>query len=311
MSSAPQAGDVFTIQNINAAGLNTANSGANQVWDYSAATDTGAPYTITAVAASATSHASSFSGATIALLSTASGDTGFSYSTVTSSTMTFLGSYINVAGSVTYSTPRVYFEYPLSYTHMFAHSFAAMSSNSDSITGVDSVWADGYGTVKLPGGRTYTNVLRLKHVQHFHSINTSFSFYENIDQTEYAYYIPSYHYFLCAIQYTTNDINGVVVSATTAQYSKGVSTGIEALRAETALLTLYPNPAHGAFTIATSDERLSGAKVSVFNKVGAEVLTGYLSATVQSFYLADAAPGLYTVQIVSASGSITRKLIIE
>jgi hypothetical protein len=174
-SSSPQIGDVFTMQAVYVAGVSAGSSGANQIWDYSAIIDTGGSFSESVISPSATPYAASFPGATIAL-SNNSADTAYGYEDLTSSnTLTYLGNYISAAGILNYNIPRVLFQYPLSYTNSYTNAFAGTTFNGDSITGMDSTVADGYGTLMLPS-HTYSNVLRLKYTQHTHTVNSSFGY---------------------------------------------------------------------------------------------------------------------------------------
>jgi hypothetical protein len=293
---------------VSAGSLSFGSGGANQVWDYSGIADTGNSITEAVINPASTPYASSYPGTNIALTTVGSGDTSYAYEEVTASKLTFLGNYINVAGFVYYTTPRVQFQYPLSYGDSYANAFAGYSTNGDTISGIDSFTADGYGTLKLPTA-TYTNVLRMKYVQHYHSVNSGFGYYEDIYQAEYSYYIPGYHTYLFDIEYTANTINGPTYTATTAQYAKNITTGISDIKND-ALLSLYPNPAQGVFTIHT-DESLIGADMSVVNLPGEEVLTQKLTGTTEYIDLHDVMKGMYMVNIKNDKGTITRKLIVE
>lgn len=305
-SSAPQIGDIFIMQAAHVSGINTSNSGPNQIWDYSAVTDSGSSYSESVISPTATPYAASYPGATIALTSHSFTDTAYAYEKVTGSRMTYLGNYIGVAGFVYYTTPRVIFQYPLTYGDSYANPFAANTTNGDTITGVDSVLADGYGTLKLPS-HTYTNVLRLKYIQHYHSVNSGF--YEDIYQLEYSYYIPGFHNFLFDIAYTVNNVNGTAFSATNAQYSVAVTTGVEELKEEN-IVTIYPNPSHGQVSISVG-EAMAGADMTISDLSGRTISKTSLKTGNQQIDISSATKGLYIVTIKSGQTSVSRKLIID
>lgn len=306
-SSAPQAGDVFITQPVDVTSFTPGSGGSGQTWDYSAIRDSGISTTSYVVNPATTPYANLYPGATIAFYTTSGTDTAYVYDQVSSSRYTFLGNYYDLVGGVYYDPARVIFEYPLSYGGAYAHTFGGSTDNGDTITGVDSFTADGYGTLRLPYG-TFSDVLRVKYVIHSHSVNSGAGFFENIDQVQYSYYTLGYHSSLFDIQYTTNNINGVVISATTAQYAKGVSTGIHDMT-DASQFSVYPNPSNGSFTI--SSDMVSGGDVTITDLTGTILWQEKLTADQQRVSVSPPAKGIYLVTIKNDKGTVTKKLIVE
>lgn len=307
-ASGPQIGDVFTFQQVSMTGVTPGGSGPNQVWDFSTVTDTGTAGSEYVVDPAGTSQAASFPSANLALINSNAGDTNFAYELLTANALSYLGDYIPGAGSENYSVPRVAFQYPLSYGSAYANPFAGVAIGADTITGIDSALADGYGTLKLPG-QTFTNVLRLKYVQHTHTTNAAFNFDEEIYQLEYSYYITGYHNFIFDIVYTVNTVNGTSYSGNYAQRAVNITTDVNNVAGNLSF-TLYPNPAHYNLTI-TADESLLGATVTITNVLGEVVTATKLTSAKQQVDLSAAAKGIYLVSIKADGVQVARKLVIN
>jgi hypothetical protein len=307
-ASAPHIGDNFILQNIRSIGLVAGPAGANQTWDYSAVIDTGAAYVESIISAAASAAASSYPSASLALTYSANPDTVNGYERLSGDSLTYLGTFISGLSTLTYTTPRLLFKYPFSYTDAYANDFAGLSDNGDTITGIDSVVADGYGTLKLPG-QTFTNVLRYKLTQHTHQV-TSFGFSQDIYQVEYDYYIPGYHNYLFTLAFTTTYINGNAYSGVSGQYAKSVNTGIDDLKTDMSL-SVYPNPSSGIFTIDISDAELIGAGVTICDLMGKKVMETKLTESKQLINLNGAAKGLYILSINKDGKTLSKKLSVE
>lgn len=303
-SSAPHIGDSYTIQAVHVAGINTANSGPNQIWDYSAVTDSGASYVESVISPSATSTASSFPAATIALTYSANPDTFYGYERLTADTLSYLGTYGASLATFTYSPPRLLFKYPVAYGDFYASPFSATSDNGDTITGIDSFSADGYGTLRLPN-QTFTNVLRYKLTQHSHQASI-FGFFIDIYQVEYDYYIPGYHNFLFTIAYSTTNTNGATYSATNASYSKNVTTGINDVF--THPVSVYPTCTSGYINIKSSWP--DAGTYELYDLNGSLLRSGSLSRdTANSVDLHNLSSGVYLIKIANENSSATYKIV--
>ena len=307
-ASGPQIGDVFTFQQVSTNGVTPGGSGPNQVWDFSAVTDTGTAGSEYVVDPASTSQAASFPTANLALINSNAGDTNFAYELLSANSLSYLGDYIPGAGSENYSVPRIGLQYPLSYGSAYANPFAGVAIGADTITGIDSALADGYGTLKLPG-RTFTNVLRLKYVQHTHTTNAAFNFDEEIYQLEYSYYIAAYHNFIFDIVYTVNTVNGASYTGNNVQRAVNVTTGINEV-AKDLSITLYPNPAHHNLTVI-ADESLLGAAINITNVLGEVISATKLTSAKQEIEVGAVEKGLYLVSIKTGETLIARKLVVN
>jgi hypothetical protein len=88
--------------------------------------------------------------------------------------------------------------------------------------------------------------------------------------------------------------------------------GIREMEGNSSLISVYPNPGAGIFTISSSAS-LQGSQLKVMNAAGQIVHNVTLSESGFSIDLSGAAKGLYLLQISDASGTITglKKLVVE
>ena len=76
-------------------------------------------------------------------------------------------------------------------------------------------------------------------------------------------------------------------------------------------LVLYPNPAHGQFTVALP--KLTGAAVvaTLFNSLGQPVRTLSLSATGTTIDVTSLAKGVYTLQATVGGTPLVRRVVVD
>jgi hypothetical protein len=197
-------GDVFTFTYCKANNIDTSTSGVNQVWDYSGLTDSlyidGIPVEDQQQCSVIYFAAGYFPpGATIELTHTDPIVYDF-YSNDSASY--YWGNFVFGMGldaTDFYIKPAPLTPlYPVSYGKTYFDSVVHINHDydfNDSATyrGIDSLYADGYGTLMLPD-RTIENVLRIKLI----SNHTG----QRIEQ--FTYYAPGTHASLLSIQLTPN-----------------------------------------------------------------------------------------------------------
>ena len=112
--------------------------------------------------------------------------------------------------------------------------------------------------------------------------------------------------------YIIFDFNEAVVTNTT-QTPVGIL-ALEEVR-ETAILTLFPNPNSGSFTLQLSQAKRGFAQVEVLNMLGQTVYTKKVAAAGGSFTeqvnLAKLPAGLYVVKVQQAGKSFTQRFVLQ
>ena len=74
---------------------------------------------------------------------------------------------------------------------------------------------------------------------------------------------------------------------------------------------LYPNPAHGAATLRLPTTPPAPCTLTLHDALGRRVWQGQASGSATDIPLAGLAPGVYALQIGSAAGTVTRRLVVE
>jgi hypothetical protein len=157
-------GDINIYQLAQTNGVALPATGAGLTWDYSGLIDSGGYAIDTFISPSSTPYASLFPGTNLA---SNGGNGGYIYYKTTTgnpSDWTTLG--ITTPGSDTdyYRSGLNEFHFSFTYGSSFTDSteFVFGSGLSDSFETVVTHQGAGYGTLKLPGGQTFTNVLEVK-----------------------------------------------------------------------------------------------------------------------------------------------------
>lgn len=164
-NSQPQVGGIIGSQYAYTTGVAIGTTGANQVWDYSGLKDSAATSATQFVSPASTPYAASFPGANLAAQVVDTGTTVYLYYSATSSGLAVVGSQFDTLSGI-YNHPISLQNYPFTYPGTFNDSstlFTSISGTpSPKILQLDTTTATGYGTLKLPGGKTYNNVLQIR-----------------------------------------------------------------------------------------------------------------------------------------------------
>ncbi len=158
-NSTPAIGDSFTYISESTT-MNVANSGTNQTWDFSGIT--GSTSSMTAITLANSLDPSTFPTATVV----ESYDNSEQYMLSSSTEYTQVGLYSPGQIRLTYSDPREFLKFPLSYQTVYNETFLGNLDNiaagqTFSREGTVDIEADGYGDLILPY-TTMNNTLRIK-----------------------------------------------------------------------------------------------------------------------------------------------------
>ena len=218
----PQIGDKIKLQNTNTSSVTPPDAGgANRVWDYSNLKDAGTVGLINFVSPKGLPYSDSFPTANLA---TADDTTNIEYWQAGNKGWGQVG-YIFKSTSGNINLHRAnpitnFIVYPMSYKKIYTDSVLAYDNYYDGSTWTtsyttlyDTLHADGYGTLKLPGA-TYNNVLRV-----FSYSGTSSG--SNGGGT-YFFYANGIHFPLLFLSANTSYNNGVItITSWSAVYYKG------------------------------------------------------------------------------------------
>ena len=201
-------GDIIFYEQAQNLGVAIPATGANLTWDYSGLVDSGGVEIDSFSAPSSTPFASIFSGSTLALNT---GNGGYIYFKTTTNDWTALGVIAPGNDTAFYRSGLEEFHFPFSYNSSFLDStkeVAYLTGLTDSFELTVSQVGAGYGTLKIPGQASYTNVLMQKTTttQRYSPLFSSVT-------SSYLFVTPSAHSFLMRIDLNAqNTITKIIYS---------------------------------------------------------------------------------------------------
>ncbi|MGZ3922022.1 MAG: hypothetical protein ACXVC7_17110, partial [Bacteroidia bacterium] len=225
-------------------GLMTNVTGANTVWNYQALNTTTALITTPYVSTTAVASSSMYPGSTF--VQKQNGLNSFFKSVTSPTTQTeFMGIY-STGISMNFTNTAIIAKYPMGYnssvTDAFSGSFT-FSTTSGNATGNATTTADGTGTLNLPGGITFTNVLRVKSIQNINMTVGGFPA-GTVKQTTYSFYSGAEKFPILNINYSSValTLQSPTVTANVTGHKNYFVVGIKENSLADAALSVFPNP---------------------------------------------------------------------
>lgn len=293
-----------------ASGLPISVTGSTCVWNYSNLTAEQPAFIATYDAPSSTTNAASFSGCSVVendILFTL-----FLKSTTTPTTQTELLGFTSSTISINLTNSAIITRYPLAYgasqsdnasgTYT-AYTFSGPCSGNVSTT------ADGLGTLNLPNGHSFTNVLRVKSTQNI-TLSQSFIPIATAKQTTYNYYHASKKFPLLSLNYVSF---GLTTSSTPTviNYVTGstdyFTVGIKENSLSPSDLKIYPNPFSGSLNLAVN-EKYNPSEIKICTQLGQLVYQKNYTTAVDVNHLQS---GIYFIEVKTDQGAIRKKLVKE
>lgn len=310
----PMVGDGFINHICDTAGITAGAAGAGLTWDYSALITTSVD-TGVATACSATANCVLFPGSSYAIVSHAT--TLIPYYIASSNKLQQDGYYEAADTNAVYSTPIDQFHYPFTYNTTFSAPYAGivtLGAVSAHETGTITVTCDGYGTLKLPGGITETNVLRVTTSQLFADSANLFGtpLIETFQLVTVSWYMPGYHSPLLSIL-TTTQVGGTytnkIVSYAPVQFSTAGTSLISGIEPS---LRLFPDPATNELNIQYYAPDNQQVRISLYDLMGKEIAT-VANTQIQGqqniqYNTAQLPKGIYLLHLSSGTETITKKI---
>lgn len=319
-TNAPVVGDLNSWRFCDSVGVIPKNTGTGSLWDFSLCTPNTSSLTLTYINASSHSAYSSFAGSNIAEIPN-NGNYSVNFLKSSSSKNEWYGQYDQF--SINYD---VYLTNPLAL-NIWPMNFG--TSNTDigsgtikeyttsvAATATAVISGSGTGTIVLPGGTVYTNILQTKLTQ---TVTGSFSNKTvYLVKTTYSYYHSSLKFPLLSLIYS--DVIEVLVpnggaqsSSRRIQVNSAALAGINEFTFETDLI-LYPNPTTDHIQICLSNKNNSIGSIEIYNELGQisdRVELGNDATIKTSISVADLKPGVYFVKTILGERTTTKKLIVQ
>jgi hypothetical protein len=245
-------------------------------------------------------------------LGSASND--ISYLSSTTNTLGYYGGNISIGaivGSINYTAPAIYASYPMSLntTSTVATGGTIAITNpiptSGSFLGSSNVMVDGTGTISLPGGFTFTDVVRVVTSQTV-NITTAFA-NATVTQHTYDWYTTGIKAPVFTILTSTANVGGNSTTQTVVTRNKDLTantntlvTGIAENTAQNSFFTVYPNPSSSYVNFATNHP--DAATVSVFDMTGKLVEKQNLNDGKSKLDVSSYNKGLYLYSVTNKEG---------
>lgn len=245
------------------------------------------------------------SGATIA--EDQGGSYNFYKSVTTPTTQTEILSVKFGTIALTFTNSGIVARYPISYGYSLSDAIGGniTFSISAQFSGNITTTADGMGTLLMPQGNTFNNVLRVKSVQTITA--TVFSFpVGNLNQTSYSYFHASSKFPILTINQSSTTFSTNTTKATTASGNSSFLTiGLKENSLNVMNFNVYPNPAIHSIYIDLENNK-TAESITLINTLGQKLKTTLNSNEIS---VSDMPRGIYYIE-VNSSGHIGRKPIV-
>ncbi|MBS1634592.1 MAG: T9SS type A sorting domain-containing protein [Bacteroidetes bacterium] len=317
----PVVGDVETTYDADTVGIPTGANGTGVTWNYTGIviSPTAAISSNTYVANTAAPNYTAFPSATIAQND---GTGTYSMWNYSSSAATLYGSASSTL-NIVFSDPEIVYTLPFTYGSSSNDTYAGtftVSGFPATISGTVTTTGVGIGTLQMPGGKTYTNVLKIKAVSHQVLSVPVVSYSSTTDNVNYVYISSVSKNSILTVGTSTTVTTS---TTTTTTYNKTVAvnkdlqlSGIQEYKKD-ANFSLYPNPANtnevSLFFVLTNDENY---EVTLYNTMGQEIQKQNLGQMSAGMYnktldLSGLGKGMYYVKLKGKNAEGIQKLIVQ
>lgn len=319
-SNVPAKGNTYFTQPLDT-NVQQGLSGSNVNWNFTTVTDSVAGQTVNFVAPSSTPYAAGYPSATVA-----DSISGFFYyyeALNTNFTLNYLGLDDNVNFvSFIYNKPEVVMTYPFTYNDKFNGTFAGHNYSGVRVarTGSDSARADAYGSLSLPGGINYKNILRVKFMENYtdSAFGNKDTNVTHLNTINYSWYDSIHPVPVFSIIYTQSTGNFAPIENKYVNWNKfSTTTGIEEAENTGVDLKLFPNPSDNdlvnlLYTIKTN----SDVRIQLFDYLGRQVYRSDLDNQSKGVHLQTLSglnlnKGIYSVRIQTGDSFTSKLLVIE
>jgi hypothetical protein len=322
----PVAGDIEVSWDADTTGVTIGSAGTNQIWNYTGITvsPTTAATSNSYITKTSAPYFTSFPSANLA--STSDG-TNYSFSSYGSS-ITNYGSSTSTA-AVVYGNPQTIANIPFTYGYVTSDTYSVVdtSTPSQTMTTVGSLTTtgDAWGTLNMPGGKTYPNTLRLKlQITQTSTVVSSSTLTPNYTFTytgnQYVHISSVSKWAILSVGITTATVKSGTFTNTSKSKSVTlgdmVFAGINDPKTNAANFNLYPNPATNTANLWFVLAQNESYDMSITNALGQVVRNKSYSDLAPGPYnlevdLKDLPSGIYYVKLKGAKQEGVKKLIIE
>ena len=307
----PVLGDVNIKQGYDSTTVLPKNTGAGQLWDFSALTTNTLVEVSTFTTVASTPSAAAFSSATIA---EDKGQGSYTYAKSAATQYELVG-IVDPSISLNFTNTAIAAVWPVSMGYSNTDTFAGSASSgttTGTAAGTVNTVGSGTGTLVIPGGTTFTNILQVTSHQQI-KLNFLFGIVTaTMVATDYNYYHSSQKFPILNVNYT--NVSGAFTSTSaTVKINNAVITGVNDLNYD-ATFAVFPNPAKDHFNVSLDNVSKANCYIEIFNSLGQTSKSIYLGNEPNissNVVISDLYPGIYVVKTTLGNKVSVRKLIIE
>jgi hypothetical protein len=311
----PVIGDVDTKQGFDSTGTLPKATGSGMVWNFTGITANTVVAMSTYTTVASTPSASSYPSATIA---EDAGAGTFNYYSASATQYALLGS-IDASGLYVNFSPNsaVIATWPINFGYNATDLFngnVSVAGLSGTAAGTMNLMGSGTGTLMLPGGLNFTNVLQVKLTQTI-TLNLAGGFVTGtITATDYQYYHASQKFPILDLNYQNTNIGGSPTDSYDLLVNNNVLTAISNVSFNASNFSFYPNPASERLTVILANEESEQVSAEILNQLGQIVSTtdlGNAKAINQSIDLTGLTSGIYFIKTTVGEKTTVKKLIVK
>ena len=315
-TSVPVTGDDYAVNSANSF-LSPGPMGAAQTFEYwNMINQTNGNQTIKFRAVTA-AHTTAVPSATY--LRTDGGSDTLFY-TVTSNGVELVGAKTGIEGTFAYSDPIVELALPCTFGTTWSDQLAATYITQGSppfggltVTRVGTLVGagDAYGTLTMPWGLTYPDVLRVK---------VRSSIQDNSSLTNVSRVVNAYYYFVPTSKFpivtltedSTTSVLGLTVAKKALWQGNPVMVSVDEISPDQFTFTAYPNPATDQLNIAFAEGRNVTTRLEVLDAAGRVVLTRTMTGDRAAMDTQSLRAGHYSVRAFAGDQLIgVRPLVVD
>ena len=315
---APIVGDTYQSVNCGTVGINAGGVGAAQTWNYSALTVLTTTATTTGVTVASTGSTATFPSASVAMQT---GTANLFYSSGLSF-LRYWGGDLTIGGQgvlMSYTTPAYHAAYPMTLGTTTNTAIGGTASNplagTGPFVGTCTVTGTGTGTLMLPGGYNFVNVLKVTSVKLTNFTVTLGT--GTYTQTINEFYSPLSKYPLLTISNEyINSVAGPTSETVVAVNNNYITLGINgATNVSLTDVSVYPNPAKDNINLNFVNENAENASYQIINVIGQSVRQQTIPTTkgetTYNVNLNGIESGIYFIKLTVGNKTSVNKITVQ
>ncbi len=307
----PVIGDMNSQDKHDSSAVLNNSTGTGKLWDFSSLVSSSVTASSTFTTVSSTPSGSSYASATIA---EDDGQGGYTYYKSTATQYEIAGiKSPSITLNFTNTAIAAVWPVTMGYSNTDAFSGSASSGTlSGTAVGTVTTLGSGTGTLVIPGGASFTNILQVKTTQSVH-LSLAFGIVTaTVQNTDYNYYHSSQKFPLLTVSYS--DAQGSFPFTTaTIKLNTSVLTGINDLNFD-ATFNVFPNPAKDVVKVKLQNITNSNGSLQIVNAMGQVAQTvelGNASEIEKNISISNLNSGVYFIKTTLGDKVSVRKLVIE